>query len=670
MRIPSDPARSVESESDGGSQEEISPDRYLWAPALFLLLALPLVAHDYGSPGEGETYSVPQRVDEPGERTPGPQVRFVLAALGPPTEQQELGAEEVPGALGFMGRDRVRGRYINPLASSERFLQRDVPYGGAIVEQVFPGSPAEEVGVQPGDVVLWQKGKRICKARDLQPLSAGDRAELVVARGGIARTFNLVARERGQVFRFNEDFGQAYNELWKQMSEEAKLSAETSQLTPKQQRAVRQKLQEKYAKPFRKLCDRVRKTRSSDAGIDRTCGAIYARSKKWKESIRSYQSASLSILAPDILYGLTRAQYNRNKDKRQEIQSAWDQTAQLLNSRERNRSNIRRIADERWTAEFRTNFPDQTSKTAREEYLALLRREGGCQQAPPSAPAVDTLLTLGEPLELSKRHAEAFGFYREALSLWDATSSWRESMKIRAGILKAVGKMNAPPAIPDLAKHHSDNARREFENARNVSEMGKSVTEFRRALLEAPWWAGGYYNSAIILAKMDRYDEALDFMDLYLRHAERMGEPEEARRKLAELRVKKREYEALQSLQGDWNTHLGTYSVSLRGRGFRATGVNQNGCKTTFIGTALGRTILGNIILPRCKHRKIACVVPGGSVPFEGKISANHRTISIDYENPEYHFKYEAGLAGLIGGFPCISVTYRGTNQVTMYLSR
>lgn len=672
MRILSDFTRLFESLRDRGSTKENSCNRSTLGLAMSLLLALPLVAHDYGFPPEKGSLDLPQRI---GERTHTPQFQLALAALVPPTEQKEMGAGKVPGALGYSGKDRARRRFQNPLAPSERVLQLDVPYGGAIIEQVYPGSPAEAAGVRSGDVVMWQKGHRICKWRDMLPVSAGEHVELVVARGGVVRTFNLMARERDQVFRFNQVFGQAFDELRRKRSEEVKQLEETFQQIPprssdqKQRRDARKKLAEKYTKELRKLCDRVRE-RNSDANIDRICGVNYIRSKKWKEAIQSFRSADARILAPDVLYGLTHSLYNSNKKKRQEIQSAWDRTTQLLNSRERDRSHIRRIADERGRNQFRTSFPDQSSKTAREQYLALLKQEAGCQQVSPSAPAVETLLSLGVSLEESNHHSEAFHFYREALSLWETETPWRESMKIRSKILEVVGEMNEAPAMPDSAKQHSENARREIENAKKIGDLGNSVTEFRQALLDAPWWAGGYYNLAILLAQVGRYDEALELMDLYLQHAERMGKPEEARRKIAELRAQKREYEALQALQGDWNTHLGTYKVSLRGRAFRASGVNQEGCKTTFRGTILGRAVLGDITVPKCKQKKIACVMPGQSVPFEGKISSNYRSISMNFESSQYHFRYESGLAGLIGGYPCLSVRYLGTKQETMYLTR
>src|SRR5690606_24509693 len=69
-----------------------------------------------------------------------------------------------------------------------------------VVTQVFPDSPAEEAGLQPGDVIVAFGDEKIHGPRDLQSLvermPLGSRQKLHIVRDGERMTLTVVGREQ------------------------------------------------------------------------------------------------------------------------------------------------------------------------------------------------------------------------------------------------------------------------------------------------------------------------------------------------------------------------------------------------------------------------------------------------------------------------------------------
>ena len=80
-----------------------------------------------------------------------------------------------------------------------------VPVGqGALISQVMPDSPADEAGIQAGDVVLSVDGRKVTTPRSLQgiveQLTVGRQYDLVVLRDGKRTTLKLKARAMPEDF--------------------------------------------------------------------------------------------------------------------------------------------------------------------------------------------------------------------------------------------------------------------------------------------------------------------------------------------------------------------------------------------------------------------------------------------------------------------------------------
>jgi S1-C subfamily serine protease len=65
---------------------------------------------------------------------------------------------------------------------------------------IRPGGPAEKAGLEPGDVIVGMKGKKILNIYDymgiLGELKAGDVVELDIVRGTDRKTFTATMQPR------------------------------------------------------------------------------------------------------------------------------------------------------------------------------------------------------------------------------------------------------------------------------------------------------------------------------------------------------------------------------------------------------------------------------------------------------------------------------------------
>jgi len=81
----------------------------------------------------------------------------------------------------------------------------DLPVNqGALIREVQPDTPAEQAGLQPGDIVTALDGAQITEDRDLQDLvlehEPGDRVELTVTRNGQEMTVAVELGRRVEMF--------------------------------------------------------------------------------------------------------------------------------------------------------------------------------------------------------------------------------------------------------------------------------------------------------------------------------------------------------------------------------------------------------------------------------------------------------------------------------------
>jgi membrane protease YdiL (CAAX protease family) len=75
--------------------------------------------------------------------------------------------------------------------------------GGAVVELVVPGGPAEKAGIQPGDVIVKYDGHDVTDSKQLTKLiragKVGDKVEIEVTRSDERMTMHLELRSRKEI---------------------------------------------------------------------------------------------------------------------------------------------------------------------------------------------------------------------------------------------------------------------------------------------------------------------------------------------------------------------------------------------------------------------------------------------------------------------------------------
>jgi serine protease Do len=105
----------------------------------------------------------------------------VTAKLEPAPEIGAAGAPSAPSGVGKLG---VKVESVNP-DTSKRYNLGDIS-GGIVVVQVEAGSPADEAGIQPGDVIIRANGREMASPADLDrsvaSAKSGDRIPLVIRR--------------------------------------------------------------------------------------------------------------------------------------------------------------------------------------------------------------------------------------------------------------------------------------------------------------------------------------------------------------------------------------------------------------------------------------------------------------------------------------------------------
>jgi len=118
------------------------------------------------------------------------------------------GGSEVIAEIERPQPDGTVERYLSPI-TAQRLKESDearrfgvMPFRTALIEDVFPASPAMESGIAPGDIILWANGQRVDQAtfstmvRELEP---GTVIDVIVQRDGEHIPLTLQTRREGEI---------------------------------------------------------------------------------------------------------------------------------------------------------------------------------------------------------------------------------------------------------------------------------------------------------------------------------------------------------------------------------------------------------------------------------------------------------------------------------------
>jgi len=123
--------------------------------------------------------------------------------------------------------------------------------------------------------------------------------------------------------------------------------------------------------------------------------------------------------------------------------------------------------------------------------------------------------------EAAAQAAEQAGKPREALThyataLQSASDGSGEDRRLREKIIKLVGKLEPPPAVPEEARGFFVRANTAVKEAKGPGDYDSAIEKYQRALRLAPWWLDAYFNLASAYEARGNFSGAIAALKLYL----------------------------------------------------------------------------------------------------------------------------------------------------------
>jgi len=113
-----------------------------------------------------------------------------------------------------------------------------------------------------------------------------------------------------------------------------------------------------------------------------------------------------------------------------------------------------------------------------------------------------------------------------------------KDVDLREQVIALVPKLKPAPAIPEGATRDFVRGVTFMKAAKGVSDYRTAVDAFQSALSSAPWWGDAYCNLGIALESAERYDEATEAIDWYLKTKPSESDAAEAKKRIYEIRAK------------------------------------------------------------------------------------------------------------------------------------
>lgn len=136
-------------------------------------------------------------------------------------------------------------------------------------------------------------------------------------------------------------------------------------------------------------------------------------------------------------------------------------------------------------------------------------------------------------LEKAGRFREALGQTLAAIEA-ESPASARESELFAKAIALAL-RMKPTPTTPEAAERHLARARAAVRSAAGDADLRAAADEFRGAARAAPWLAEAHFNLGVVLAKLNRHDEAIASLRRYLDAAPQANDRREVQNRIYEI---------------------------------------------------------------------------------------------------------------------------------------
>lgn len=163
--------------------------------------------------------------------------------------------------------------------------------------------------------------------------------------------------------------------------------------------------------------------------------------------------------------------------------------------------------------------------------------------------AVSEVEAAGVAAEEAGRLREALEHYITALEALPDPPPLEDDLRLRERIIKVVGRLDPPPAVPEEAQRHGVRGQVAFRKAQSQLGLEEAADELRQAVRAAPWWPAAVYNLALVQERLEQYEEARGNLDLYLLAAPEAPDAGEVRAKIFELEYLAEEVAALRQMR-------------------------------------------------------------------------------------------------------------------------
>lgn len=256
-----------------------------------------------------------------------------------------------------------------------------------------------------------------------------------------------------------------------------------------------------------------------------------------------------------------------------------------------------------------------------------------------------------------------------ALALNKASDLLDDSeINIRAKIIQYGISQNI--SLSEKAREHFIRSNYLLNNDRDIKEV---VQEMKLAVKTDPWWADGYYNLGILLAKQSQYNEAIKNLNTFLAAVPNDPKARETQDKIHEFKIAQEEADKINAMSGRWTDQSGRYyNVTVDGNKLIINGWED----TTFSLTLAGNIISGSV-QNKPKPGPNNCTLPGQLHPVNGNLDFDARGLTLNFIWSSYDTRYHCvDLLGnpsnccLTCDTVCDAVSIIGTNDINLRLTK
>lgn len=112
------------------------------------------------------------------------------------------------------------------------------------------------------------------------------------------------------------------------------------------------------------------------------------------------------------------------------------------------------------------------------------------------------------------------------------------ALALQGKAVQAVTQMPDAPPVPAAAQELMTRGRAAMAMARAPEDLGLAGKDMEKALAQAPWWATGHLNTALVLEGAGHWSQAAAHLQMYLQLEPQAADREKLRLKIAELQLR------------------------------------------------------------------------------------------------------------------------------------